>query len=599
VSVLIALVIVAPLLLFLAHFPQSPDGAEMVHTALQGGVLHPSGMPLQSWINRAAVLIYPSDPGLALSVVSWIGALLTVALIAATLRRLGVRWLEVALACIAYAYVPVVATMSIVPEKYAWLSFTQMLFVYILVRLHSQKSPPMHEWWFLALALGLALAQHSANVILVPVFLYVLLRRLWVERKEPREALETSLACCILVGVVTMGFYFSLLLLRSDQVWPDWGHLTSAADVWNHMIRKDYGVLELFHQDLPGERISALMLLAKGMASWNLAFLFVFIGLFAMTRTRPGRFMGALFLLIILPGLGVLARTAMPAADFGTAMGYQERYPLLLWPLLAVLWGVGLGWTVQRIPRHGTWLLGGVALFLGLFVFESIQVQRQADNNLAEIYRKQAGYELDNFAIFWTGSDFTGFNGVTRAGKVVFPLKNLIGMDWYRLHVLPVLSPPVSRILAETKPGDKPALFRAALNEGFKVVLTEPTPFLEQPDVMALAEQTGVLWTFSSANNALYTKQLIANTLHLCTLLPNVWKGVPEDGMYFLREFLSSFRFAFLSAADYLQAQMELPPAQAARDVASSLVPGQSPAEWKIRCQAYAASMLAKPSRSQ
>lgn len=362
------------------------------------------------------------------------------------------------------------------------------------------------------------------------------------------------------------------------------------------MIRKDYGVLELFHQDLPGERISALMLLAKGMAGWNLAFLFVFIGIFAMSRTGPGRFMGALLLLIVLPGLGVLAKSVMPAADYGTAMGYQERYPLLLWPLLAVFWGVGLGWTVQRLPRHGKWVVGTVAVFLGIFIYQSVDLQRYADNNLAEIYREQAGYEIDTFAIFWTGSDFTGFYGVTRSGKTIFPLKNLIGMDWYRENVLPVLSPPIYRILKESKPGDKPALFRDAMKEGFKVVLTEPTPFLDQQDVMALAEQTGVLWTFSSANNALYTKQLIANTLHLCTLLPKIWKGVPEDGMYFLREYLSSFRYAYLSAADYLQAQMELPPAQAARDVAMALVPGQTPSEWGRRCQAYTASILSERS---
>jgi hypothetical protein len=311
--------------------------------------------------------------------------------------------------------------------------------------------------------------------------------------------------------------------------------------------------------------------------------------------------MCGLLMMIILPGLGVLANTTMPTADFATAMGYQERYPLLLWPLLIVLWGVGLA-KVRRSfslsdalsARIEKVVLAVVVVALSLFVFESLRQQRYVNNNLAEIYREQASYELDNFSIFWTGSDFTGFYGIPRGGEVVFPLKNLVGLDWYREHVLPKISPPMARILQKSRPEHKISLFRQALAEGFKVVMTEPTSVLEQQDLMALAEQTGVLWNFSSSNNALYTKQLIANTLHLCSLLPKVWKPVPEDGMYLLREFLSSFRYAFMSAADYLQAQMELPSAQAARDVASSLVTGATPEEWGRRCQVYTASILVK-----
>jgi hypothetical protein len=598
VPFLIAPVILAPLLFFLAHFPQSPDGAEMLHTAVRGGVLHPSGMPVQAWLNRLSVWLAPSAPGLALSVVSWTGAVLTVAVLILILRRLGVRWRECILAACAYAYVPVVAMMSLIPEKYSWLSFTQLLFLYVLVRIHSVKEFRVRDGVWLSLALALALGQHSANVILVPAFAYVLLRRVWFERGQRGRALRDFVVYSALSATVTFLLYLSLLGLTSGAVWPNWGHLKTVTDVINHVIRKDYGVVQLFHQDLPGDRVSALMLLAKDMAGWNLAFLFVFIGMFAMTRTKPGRYMCGLLLLILLPGLGVLAGAAMPAADFGTAMGYQERYPLLLWPLLMVLWGVGLSWALQRVPRYDKRIFVLLCIPVAAFVGQSLEQQRYVNNNIAEIYREQASYELDNFSIFWTGSDFTGFYGIPRNNGVLFPLKNLIGLDWYRDHVLPVLSPAVSRIFRESKPGDKPALFRQAIAEGFKVVLTEPTPFLDQQDVMNMAEQTGVLWNFSSSNSALYTKQLIANTLHLCTLLPKVWQAVPPDGMYFLREFLSSFRFAFVSAADYLQAQMELPPAQSARDVAASLVPGQPPQEWAARCQVYTATILTKPPKN-
>ncbi len=553
-------------------------------------------MPLQGWINRLALNVLPGQPGYILSWISWFGAVGTGAFIFLTLRTIGVRTREALLALAAYSYVPVVAMMSVIPEKYTWLSFAQMFFIYIMVRMHTQKEPGPRDWLWLSVALGLALSQHSANVILVPVFVYVLARQVWLQKKSRGRAARNLLAGSLIMALITGGFYASLLWMRSSTPWPDWGHLETLTDVWNHAVRTDYGNTKLFNTDIEGsDRVSAFVLLGKGMASWNLGFLFVFIGLFAMTKTKPGRFVWALLLMVLLPGLGVLTRTAMPSADYGTAMGYQERYPLLVWPILILFWGVGLSWLAQRMPRYEKWIISGVSLLLAVFIFQGWSQQRYADTNLAEIYREQASYELsDDYSIFWTSSDFTGFYGIPRPGGVLFPLKNLIGLPWYREHVLPALAPPVARILREARLGTSPALFRQAISEGFKIVVTEPTPFLEQTDIMALAEQTGVLWAFSSSHNALYTKQLIANTLHLCMLLPRVERGLPEDGMYFLREFLSSFRFAFMSAADYLQAQMELPPAQAAREVAASLVPGRGPEDWGQKCEAYMASMRAK-----
>ena len=563
----------------------------MLHSALQGGVLHPSGMPLQAWVNRLLVSVMPGPPGYILSWVSWTGAVGTCALIFLTLRTLGVRARESVLALVAYAYIPVVAMMSIIPEKYSWLSLTQMFFIYILVRTHTQKDMGTRDCLWLSFALALALSQHSANVILLPVFLYALARRLWLQKKARGREFKNLTVSILTLVLITGAFYSSLLLMRSSAPWPDWGHLETLGDVWNHAVRTDYGNIKLFNSDDGSDRVSALVLLGKGMASWNLGILFVLLGLFALVRSKTGRFIWALLLMILLPGLGVLTRTAMPGADFGTAMGYQERYPLLVWPVLILFWGVGLSWLLTRMSRYEKWIMGVVSVFLGVFVADSYVKQSYADNNMVEIYREQASYELNDFAIFWTSSDFIGFYGIPRSNGVLFPLKNMMGMPWYRDHVLPALSPPVARILREAHPQSSPGLFREAITEGFKIILTEPTPFLDQQDIMALAEHTGVLWAFSSSNNALYTKQLIANTLHLCTLLPRIQRGVPEDGMYFLREFLNSFRFAFMSAADYLQSQMQLPSAEAARNVATQLVPGRTPEDWRQKCDSYIASL--------
>ena len=61
---LVTLVLLAPTA---ARSPQTGDGAEIVATALRGGVLHPPGFPLQAWIDRALVRAPGLEPAHGLS----------------------------------------------------------------------------------------------------------------------------------------------------------------------------------------------------------------------------------------------------------------------------------------------------------------------------------------------------------------------------------------------------------------------------------------------------------------------------------------------------------------------------------------------------
>ena len=78
---LLLLLLTLPFSVWLSSYPQNPDGAELLMTAIHGGVLHPPGFPLQSWINRLLFLFEPFRNAITLSIFSFVCHLLNVSLI--------------------------------------------------------------------------------------------------------------------------------------------------------------------------------------------------------------------------------------------------------------------------------------------------------------------------------------------------------------------------------------------------------------------------------------------------------------------------------------------------------------------------------------
>ncbi len=592
---LISFLVLLPLVPWLASVPQSPDGAEMVATAVHGGVLHPSGIPLQAWINRLAVQLTSLEPAYVLSWISWLGSWGTLIFLDLILRHLKVGFIIRVLALIAYAYVPVVAFMSLIPEKYTWLTLTQMGFVYLLV-ISVNAEVSILRRVLLGIAFALALAQHSANVILLFPFLYHQFRS---QSRLSRQSFLLTGLWLMVPAVLTALAYASLLGLRTESVWPDWGHLSGLSDVWNHVVRQDYGIWKLHHSPMTnGEKISALQLLGQNLLSWNLGFLLIPLGVFALVQSQRDRILIGYWGLMVLPALALLHLSDMPAFDPITALGYQERYPMLVLPLLFVLWGLGFQWAWNQVNLIGK-KSGIVILALAVSVpvlwgaFSAWRIQTYADNNLPEIHREQARFELDNsFGVFWTSSDFIAFYGIPVSTGILYPVKNLLGMDWYREHTLPKLSPALARVLA-TPPAVESlsGMFRRVLLEGYRIVATEPTRVLDQADLMAMAEQTGVLWTFSPENSGLYSRRILANTIHLCSLFANARRGLPAEGHYFMREILTSFHHAFNGAADYLSELGNSDGSHGARAIAEALRPGVPPSVWRERCLGFMETM--------
>lgn len=583
----IAFLLLVPLLFFLAQSPQSPDGAEMYNAAVQGGVLHPSGMPLQGWINQAAVSLFPDLGVKALSLVSWLGLWLSAGLLLNLSVRLGAGWVSSVLGMLLYVYLPVVAMMGVIPEKYTLLSALIFLFLYMLLRFSEECSPRMI--FALTLSFALAIGQHTAAAVLLIPYLIALVFY-WMQPVSLKRVSVFVLSGVVGLGIVA-GLYSSLLFQRGDAPWPDWGHLATLEDVFNHFVRIDYGVVGLSNSDNGNlEMLSGFGPLWRSFGALTLAVLLLPFGIWSLWKRKD------IFSLSLAVGvLGVLillSRTSMPLVSPDIVWGYQERYQLLLWPMLAPCFALGLSFLLSR-PDINTRRrlmillpLACAALFLIAKTFISLQ---GVNTKLVDLYREEAARELPSQSIFLTQSDFISFAGVPEQTGLRFPLKSMFAFPWYRNEAAVLIEPRLKKMMLDLgpEPWTTADLVRLAVKQGLTVASTEATAFLRHQDIMEVAEQRGLLWVFRKRNKGLYTDEIVHATLRACEVLPTLDAGLPLETQYFARELLESYKYAFMGASDYLTSLKASAPASEARRISELLIPGVSPLEWQSPCAEY------------
>lgn len=588
INFFLALLLLAPMLPWLAVFPQNPDGAEMLNTALMGGVMHPSGMPLQAWVNQVFVAILPAEPGWTLSLVSWLGLLGTVFFFLQTLGVWNFSWLTRIVSAVAFAYFPIVWRMALQPEKYTWITFTFCLCFHA----YSLNLSERRRRWLIysACATALAIAQHSVALIFIPSLIFILASHL---SKKPQDTFFAFLS--LILGVVMSSlFYLSLLLLRRPLgSWIDWGQLQTYEDVWNHFIRRDFSVLDLHHQASSGPMVDGLTTALQQILSLNFSLPLILLGMLAIMRSHKAIafLVGSTFLGAVV----ALSLARMPALDLLTVNGYMERYPMILIPTIMLFYASGIEALLKILPSFHVAITAVLILSMGMMVSSGRADAYAVNNNFIDLFRHEVSRELPANSLLFTSSDFEGFYGFPCAQGTCFPLKNLFNFDWYRNSVAPNLEPRIRNLISQLGgTSHLQDLFRAAVTNGYPLVSTSASAMVSAPDLMRSAEQAGLIWIFSRQNQDLYTNQILNNSLYICQSLDGAWKGLPKTSNYFAQDILKNFQFAFRGAADFLISTQKVATGDLANQLAASLEPGIDPEVWRRLCRSYTTRLSSK-----
>jgi hypothetical protein len=217
-----ALVFAAALTLYAAtasRGAQWQDGGTHIQRIFSGNLVNPLGLalshPLHYWLGRLAVSLHPSNPALAITLVSSFAAALTIANLfglAATLSR-SMSAALFAGACLAVAHT--FWQMATIAECYTLLTATLSAELWcLIVFLRSRR--PAYLWLAFALN-GLGLADHNAALLTAPILATILL--IFIARRAlPWRHFFVCVGVWFVVSLPYTGLIIAELARNSD--WP-------------------------------------------------------------------------------------------------------------------------------------------------------------------------------------------------------------------------------------------------------------------------------------------------------------------------------------------------------------------------------------------
>jgi hypothetical protein len=560
----------------LARTPQSGDGAEIVTVALRGGVLHPTGFPLQAWIDRLLVLAPGMTPSLAIAAFGLLAHAAAAGLIADALRRLGVASAGRVLGATAFALFPSLWTLAVEPEVFALAHLALAATMWTAVRFGLEPAPRGARF---GMALGLlgaaAAAQHPVALAGVPALAIASWRG-----REGRAARVGVFVATLALGAVAA--YASLPLLRTSSPWPDWGRLASARDVLAHAMRVDYGSFSLSAAQDVATRSGLALWIREVATWWNVGLVLVAIGAWALLTRRELRPARSPLSTLLLAGLVILWRGRLPEQTYSDAYLEKLQGPAML--AAALLLGLGAQRLAQWMgPRRQRALdVAVVAAIAAWLVLGWPRADASHDGTL-ELYARGIGQELPHGAVYVTEGEVEAFLGVPSATGVRFPLSaTMTPLDWYSRETAPRLEP---RMLNGARLEDWDQFLVGCFKQGLSVASASPgivtTPF-------GVPELRGLIYVASAGARAELTDTTITAAVRLAPLaaeLPLLRPGTRPFSHFYVRRFAR----AFAGAAEALRRRGASELAAEADSIASSLDRGRDVRDRRRRLDQFVA----------
>jgi hypothetical protein len=382
---------------------QVADSGELVAAACNLGVAHPPGYPLYTLLGHLACKLPFSTAAGRVGLVSVLAGVLAVLAMYGIVRRLTKsRWAGVTAAL-------VLATGSLfwrhasLAEVFVLNVALSLGVVYAVVRSTSSLSARWRwRWLIVGCALfGLALSNHLSAALLGPLLLVALVSP-WAGL--PRVA-GMAVLCLLAFGLGLTPY--AQLVLADPFALPRWGDTSTWDGLVHHLLRRDYGTLQLaiggkagplaapwaFVVELPRQ----LGWLLSPLALWGA----VLVGSRAsgrpLSRLAPDRLRRDLAAVLLAAPLlcGPLFLLLFNIEPVGIGRQVVERF-FVLPVALAVIWlGVGLAWLESALRRRlgegRARLWGGVVLAaVGVAALSSYVRADVSDTWAAEDYAQNA-----------------------------------------------------------------------------------------------------------------------------------------------------------------------------------------------------------------
>ncbi|MDD5309210.1 MAG: DUF2723 domain-containing protein [Deltaproteobacteria bacterium] len=557
----------------------------MIVTAHKGGVMHPTGFPLQAWLNRALVELPMGSLAQRLSILNVLCDLASLILLMRLLKLWEIPGVLMVIGAILFGFDTILFSVSIYPEKYSMIVLSNLLLIFLHQLFFRSDSRKRNRIFLLfSLCIGLGLSQHTSLLAMAPLWLHLFHETVKQGELSPQRRLwhcALSVLCALAPPVL---LYDSLVWLRTDSVWVDWGALRGPGDVLRHFLRADFQYVGINPRGVTGHQISTLQYWWLYFSrEWNLLLLFVPLGIYGYVRQVGYR---AIYLLLSMASVFTLLWIAyQEPTEMGA--GYMERYLVLTLPFLVPfsVRGIGFLWKKVRYTTVRYAASGVIAACLIYGLPAKYACFEETDNNLIDVYRELVKKELPPDAIYVTANDWELFYGLPENGGYRFPVFDMMAFPWFARRTFPRLEPRLYRLIGKydvKEPWSLDVLLQLAWEEGLTLASTDREALKGLRDG---AHRKGLVWIAGKDRTGESAINMHDDLKEICEGIGRVRYQVPRQGGYFNKVLLGKIGESVAEIVRELNKASTLDGREAMSSLRRSIVPGVAPETWRRRCE--------------
>ncbi len=405
------------LLLYVSHLSRSiygGDVGDLVTAASVGGVAHPSGYPLFTFLGFLLThsILARISPAFAVGLISAFAGAGGVVCFYLFTKQLTKNSLNSVVASLILGFSFLYWFYAEVAEVFMLNTFFALvLFLLALLFRQSKKGPVLYLFFF---CLGLASTHHSTIILIVPSLFLLIGKQLFLQIKK-NMLLILLLLLSFVLGLTPFLYIF---IASAHNPIINWDSVHDIPSFFHLILRKDYGTFQAGIFDTPSfaQRLVTLWLYVQYLL-FQLTIptiVLTFLGFWHIFKKDKILFT-SLFLAWLLSGPVFLMYAGFPLTS-SFIIGAYERFTLLSTVIFLIPFGIGLYVFTVRLAsflpkRHYEVLFTCLFLFIPLMLF----VYNTPKTNLASLmigdtYAKDFLDPLPRNAVLLISGDTQIFN---------------------------------------------------------------------------------------------------------------------------------------------------------------------------------------------
>ncbi|PYS61958.1 MAG: hypothetical protein DMF74_14770 [Acidobacteria bacterium] len=385
------------------------DTGELVTIAYKLGVAHPPGYPLFTMLAKLCTFIPFGTIAWRVNLLSALCDSAAAVIILLAVRRWTRNEWAGLLAAGLFAFSPLVWRYAAIAEVFALNNLIVALMLYSAIRYaegHERKYAYLTAFFF-----GLGMSNHHTSLFFgLPIMFWILIagrRELWTFR----ELLIS--AGCFFVGLLP---YVYLPLADTRMMAVSWGNTSTLNGFFTHVLRREYGTLQLgaHRLEAPGNFFRGLDAYFSA-APENVFYVGIVLALVGLSHHLYRKVNTSLTTATVVSFcLYLIAFNALSNLPFSEPLYLQVQTRFWQQPnILICVWaGVGFGSLAAWVPRW-KWHRVPIAGIVFALVLAEVAVDfRAADQHLntsAQDFARELLRPLPPNSIFWSREDLVTF----------------------------------------------------------------------------------------------------------------------------------------------------------------------------------------------